>query len=51
MGSFIGGFVALVVGAGLAAASVIGVVQLQSGDSSEGAPASQVVDYGTNADG
>lgn len=53
MGSLLGGVVALVVGAGLAVASVIGVVQMRSDPSGSGAPTtdevrSQVVTYGSN---
>jgi hypothetical protein len=47
VGSYVGGVVALVVGAGLAVATVFGIVQSQN--SAEDQPVeAQVMDYGTN---
>ena len=48
MSSFLGGLAAIVVGAGLGAATVVGVVQSQSADSNPTQPTTQVVEYGSN---
>ncbi len=51
MGGFVGALVALVAGGALATASVVGVVQLQSGtpdSGDQGSVSSQIVDYGSN---
>jgi hypothetical protein len=52
VGGFVGALAALVAGGALATASVIGVVQMQSGtpDASDqqGSVSSQIVDYGTD---
>ncbi len=50
MGGFVGALAALVAGGALATASVIGVVQMQSGTPSaddQGSVSSQIVDYGS----
>ncbi|MGH1562742.1 hypothetical protein [Mumia sp. DW29H23] len=39
---------AIVVGAGLGAATVVGVVQTQAADTNPTQPTTQVVDYGSN---
>ena len=51
MGSLAGGIIALIVGGGLAAATVVGIVSSQtaSGETPiKGTVQSQVMDYGTN---
>ena len=51
VGSLVGGIIALIVGGGLAAATVVGIVssQTSSGETPiKGTVQSQVMDYGTN---
>ncbi len=48
MGGFLGGVAAVVVGAGLGAATVVGVVQSQAASDSPTQPTSSVVNYGSN---
>lgn len=51
MSGFVGGIVAFLVGAGLATATVVGLVQSRSASGEtpiDGSLQSQVIDYGTN---
>lgn len=47
MNTFVGGVVALVVGGGLAAATVLGIVSAQTSSNNEVPSQSQLLDYGT----
>ncbi len=47
MNTFVGGVVALVVGGGLAVATVLGIVSAQTSSSYEAPSQSQLLDYGT----
>ncbi|TNC34848.1 DUF2613 family protein [Mumia zhuanghuii] len=48
VGNFLGGVAAIVIGVGLGAATVVGVVQSNSTDDDPIQPATSVVDYGSN---